>query len=904
MTKTTKIVNMALLALISASITLHSGADAATPNHHSAEHKGSPMSVPGFAANNPEQVFLASSDLDYLPTNVTYNPNIPKPESVLGYPVGTWHVRHDQLLAYMKVLAAASDRVSLSVTGRTHEQRELVLLTITSSTNQQNIQSIQAAHKTAIANGTMPESDAPLVINMGYSVHGNEPSGSNASLLIAYYLAAAQGPEVDALLDNAVILLDPSLNPDGLSRFAQWANMHKGKHPSAHALHREHAERFPSGRTNHYWFDLNRDWLLLTHPESQARIAQFHAWRPHILTDFHEMGTNATYFFQPGVPSRKNPLTGNENVELTNVLGKFHAQALDDHGQMYYTQENFDDFYYGKGSTYPDVHGAVGILFEQASSRGHLQTSINGPLSFAQSIQNQVTTSFSTFAGALANKSAFQAHHVNFVKETQALQKADDVGGYLVQLSSDATRNAVFIETLNAHQITTELLTRNITINDVLYEAERAVLVKTDQPQYRLLSSLFSTRQDFPNNTFYDVSNWNIAFAYNLDYAPLTKRETKRIKADEVSTYTPTERINNDTVYSKVGYAFRWDESTAPALLYRALAHGIQARIAGKPFSAVTHKHDTQQFAAGTIVIPASLRHTDDWDAKLRQLATHLNVQLYGLASGLTPQGIDVGSPSMQVATLPHVMVLGGVGVSQYEVGEIWHYLDTRLTVPTTIVDQDRFGRVNLADFTHIIVASGRYSGLSDNDMSALKSWVRDGGVVIGTKRGAKFLADSGLLEASVLSNSTIDDQFSAQGLHFADQDARYAQKLVAGAVYETKVDATHPLMFGMVHAAGTPNANANSTYLPMFKTSNMVMNAIAKPFIEVAQYSNTPLLGGYSAQALQDLIAQSSAIVAHPYGRGRVIGFADNVNFRGYWRGTEKLMANAIFMAPLIKIR
>lgn len=898
MNKTFKVMGFAIIVLFSGFYSLHNNAYAAL------QHDNSSLSEPGFAANNPKQVFLASSDLDYLPKNVTYDPNIPKPESVLGYPVGTWHVRHDQLIAYMKVLAESSERVSLTVTGRTHEQRELVLLTITSSVNQQKIDVIKSAHQASINNGTAPKPDAPLIINMGYSVHGNEPSGSNASLLVAYYLAAAQGAEVDMLLNNAVILLDPSLNPDGLSRFAQWANMHKGKHPSAHAMHREHAERFPSGRTNHYWFDLNRDWILLTHPESQARIAQFHSWRPHILTDFHEMGTNSTYFFQPGVPSRKNPLTDDNNVVLTNLLGEFHAQALDAHGQMYYTQENFDDFYYGKGSTYPDVHGAVGILFEQASSRGHLQTSINGPLSFAQSIQNQITTSFSTFAGALANKSVFQAHHVNFVKETQALQKDDPVGGYLVQLTTDTKRNAVFIETLNAHQIATQLLTQDITVNDTLYKANEAILVSTNQPQYRLLSSLFSTRQNFPNNTFYDVSNWNIAFAFNLNYATLTKRETQRIKSKKVSTYPYSSDMIDNSVNSHVGYAFRWDESTAPALLYRVLAHGIEARIAAKSFSVKTHNNEIEQFAAGTVIIPAGLRHSHNWEDKLRQLAAHLNIQLFALASGLTPQGIDVGSPSMQVASLPNVMLLGGLGMSQYEVGEIWHYLDTRLTVPTTIVDQDRFGRVNLSDFTHIIIASGRYQGLSDKDLSALKAWVRSGGVVIGTKRGAKFLADNGLLEASVLSKSAIDEQFSSQVLHFAGQADHYAKKLVAGAVYETIVDTSHPLMFGIVESAGAPNTHSNNAKLPMFKTNNMVMNGVDKPFIEVAKYSQSPLLGGYSAQAMQDLIAQSSAIIAHPYGQGRVIGFADNVNFRGYWRGTEKLMANAIFMAPLIKIR
>ena len=854
---------------------------------------------------NPQGVFIAHSDLDYLPTDVTFNPAIPTPESVLGYPVGTWHVRHDQLIAYMEALAAASDRVTLEPTGLTHEQRKLVLLTISTPEKQRNIAQIKADHQATITTGKAPQESAPLVMYMGYSVHGNEPSGSNAALLIAYYLAAAQGPQVDELLENAVILLDPSLNPDGLARFAQWANTHKGKHPSPNALHREHKERFPSGRTNHYWFDLNRDWLLLTHPESSARVAQFQAWRPHILTDFHEMYTDQTYFFQPGVPSRKNPLTAEQNVDLTNLLGEYHAEALDDEAQLYFSQERFDDFYYGKGSTYPDAHGAVGILFEQASSRGHLQDSINGQLSFAQTIKNQITTSFSTFKGAIAHKSTFLQHHAQFTRDTQALQQEDEVGGYIIALSQDAKRNQAFVENLNAHNITTTLLSNNITVNNVEYTAGNAVFVTTKQPQYRLLSSLFSTRKSFPDNTFYDVSNWNIALAYNLTFTPLTKREARKVQGDVVNDIAhdivkqlASTSSMNQAVTSKVGYVFKWQDSSAPALLYRSLANGLQARIAGKPFSAKTQSGEVEQFAAGTVIIPVGLQRSAQWQELLRSVADHLSVQLVGLTSGLTPQGIDLGSPSMQVATLPNVMIVGGVGTSETEVGEIWHYFDTRLKMPVAVVDQDRINANSITDFTHIVFASGSYRNLSDSDIKALKAWVRAGGVVIGTKRGTAFLAQQGLLEASVLDSDAIDDEFSFDGLHFADQDAHHARKLVAGATYQALVDTTHPLMFGVVDQT-KPNA-----LLPMFKTNNMVLRAVDKPFITAATYSMEPLLGGYSAESMQELIAQTSAIIAHPYGRGQVIGFADNVNFRGYWRGTEKLMANAVFMAKLIQIR
>ena len=854
-----------------------------------------------FNPANPQGVLLANADVDYLPKDVTFDPTIPTPESILGYPVGTWHVRHDQLLTYMNAVAAASDRVSIQTTGYTHEQRQLVLLTISTPENQQNIRTIQADHQATIISGKEPKENAPLVMYMGYSVHGNEPSGSNAALLIAYYLAAAQGPDVDKLLENAVILLDPSLNPDGLARFAQWANMHKGQHPSPNSLHREHKERFPSGRTNHYWFDLNRDWLLLTHPESRARITQFQAWRPHILTDFHEMYTDQTYFFQPGVPSRKNPLTAEQNVDLTNLLGEYHAAALDEQAQLYFTQERFDDFYYGKGSTYPDAHGAVGILFEQASSRGHLQDSINGQLSFAQTIQNQVTTTLSTFTGALAHKSKFLQHHAQFTRDTQALQKQDDLGGYLVALSDDPKRNQAFVENLNMHNITTALLTNNVRINDLTFKANNAVFVSTQQPQYRLLSSLFSTRTSFPDNTFYDVSNWNIALAHNLAFTAVSKREARKVNAATITEYptlSETNESGNQAITSKVAYVFKWQDSAAPALLYRALANGIQARIAGKPFTAKVHSGDVEQFAAGSIIIPVGLQRTAQWQQKLRTMADHLGIKLSGLTSGLTPQGIDLGSPSMTVASLPNIMIVGGVGTSETEVGEIWHYFDTRLKMPVAVVDQDRITHTNIADFTHIIFASGYYRHINESDIKALKSWVKDGGVVIGTKRGTAFLANQGLLEASVLDTDALDNEFSAHDLHFADQDAHHAQKLVAGATYQASVDTTHPLLFGVV------DQSQSNALLPMFKTSNMVLTAVDKPFIEVAKYTNEPLLGGYSATAMQALIAQSSAIVAHPYGRGQVIGFTDNVNFRGYWRGTEKLMANAVFMAKLINFR
>jgi len=288
----------------------------------------------------------------YLPKGIKYDSKIPTPKSVLGTEVGEWHVRHDQLVNYMYAVAEASDRVTISEYARTYEGRPLLMLTITSPENHNNIEELKREHvqlTDASSSGNLDITNMPAVITLSYSVHGNEPSGSNSSLLTVYHLAAAQGKEIEDVLKNTIILVDPSINPDGLSRFAQWANQHKSlNNLVTDPASREYNEVWPGGRTNHYWFDLNRDWLLVQHPESKGRIAKFHEWKPNILTDHHEMGTNSTFFFQPGIPSRTHPLTPERNQRLTASIAEYHAEELDKIQSLYYSKESFDDFYYEK----------------------------------------------------------------------------------------------------------------------------------------------------------------------------------------------------------------------------------------------------------------------------------------------------------------------------------------------------------------------------------------------------------------------------------------------------------------------------------------------------------------------------------------------------------------------------
>jgi len=437
---------------------------------------------------------IKAQDLKYyLPDSVSYNPAIPKPKDIIYHEVGEWHVTHDRLVNYMRAVAAAApDRIKLQTMGLTYENRPQLLLIITSPKNHQRLEEIRQQHlklSDPAQSASADISNMPIVVWIGHSIHGNEPSGANAALVSAYYLAAAQGKQMDELLDNVVILFDPSFNPDGLQRFSTWANQHKSKNLVSDPNSREFNEVWPGGRFNHYWFDLNRDWLPAVHIESQNRLKWYHMWKPNILTDHHEQGSNATFFFQPGVPSRVNPLTPSKNQELTAKLGKFHAQYLDRIGSLYFTKENYDDFYYGKGSTYPDINGAIGILFEQASSRGHLQQTANGLLSFPFTIRNQFVTALSTLEGAKVLRKEFLEWQRDFYKNSVTEAAADPVKGYVFEKTNDGVTMNEFITMMQRHQIKVLSYKNDITVGGNLYNSHKSYLVPADQTQYKVIKT-------------------------------------------------------------------------------------------------------------------------------------------------------------------------------------------------------------------------------------------------------------------------------------------------------------------------------------------------------------------------------------------------------------------------------
>jgi hypothetical protein len=835
---------------------------------------------------------------DYLPEGPTYDEGIPKPASVLGFEVGDWHVRHDQLVSYLEILAETSDRIRIERTGQTHEGRPLLLLTVSSPANLASIEEIRDRREAGSGEG-------PLVVWQGFSVHGNEASGANASLVLAYYLAAAQSPEIDTLLDETVILIDPCLNPDGLGRFAQWANTHKAQTPDPDPVNRVHHEVWPNGRTNHYWFDLNRDWLLLVHPESRARVAMFHRWRPHVLTDFHEMGSDATFFFQPGVPSRRNPLTPERNKQLTEKIASYHAAALDRFDQLYITEEIFDDFYFGKGSTYPDINGAIGILFEQASSRGQLVETVHGELDFATTIRNQFVTSLSTMRAASALADDLHAYQRDFYERALEQARQDPVKAWLIGDGGDPWRTFHLVDLLRRHRIEVHELAGEIVVGEMRFVPGNAWVVPTEQRQYLLLKTLMERRTAFDDSTFYDVSTWTLPLSFNLPYAELDRRQLSTAAGGIVEAPTPPAGrfAPADDPYA---FAFEWTGYYAPRALQRLLAEEIRVYAATKPFAADT-PDGKRSFARGTIVVPVGTQgeKRDAVEPILREIAARDGVDVHVFDSGLTPDGIDLGSPSLRRLKPVKPLIVVGPGVRGYEVGEVWHLFDTRVGLPLSMVDIHRLDGVDFSNYTHLILVGGKYEKtLSDKHAERVRAWVETGGILVATKGGAKWVTDQKLHLQKKDETEDEDEEESKEEEEETDGDAEeeerfrpYAEyrndrskRRISGAIFEIHLDATHPIGYGYTGET-----------LPVFRNGTHFFEPSENPYETVGRYTGDPLLSGYIGDERLEEIRGSAAIVAGRVGKGVVIRMADDPAFRGIWYGTNRLLLNAIYQAQTI---
>jgi hypothetical protein len=774
----------------------------------------------------------------------------------------------------MTALANSSDRISISKRGKTFEGRPLILLTVTSKENHQKIESIRKEHLSLNTNNSKKDySQMPVVLYQGYSIHGNEPSGSNAAMLYAYHLAASNSKELLNALKNSIILLDPCFNPDGLQRFAHWANTNKSINPNPDNNDREFDENWPKGRTNHYWFDMNRDWLPVQLPESQSRIKTFHQWSPNVLTDHHEMGTNSTFFYQPGIPSRVNPLTPKENQIITAQIGKFHEKRLSEIGSLFYSEEDYDDFYYGKGSTFPDINGSIGILFEQASSRGSLQNSVNGLLSFPFTIKNQLTTSLSTLEAAVEMKNTLLSYQSNFFKNSNKKASNKKNQYYLITDQKDKSKIFEFYKVLNKHEIITKKLSKNLVVNNVSYKIENSILVPKNQNKIRLIEAMFEKRKSFKDSLFYDISAWSFLHAFDLEYTNYYSKENYK----KLALSKPVGSISNKNEYA---YLFSWDDYYSPKVLYDLLKSGIRVKVGTKRFSV-----GSKNFDYGTILIPISNQKlsSSEINNKIELISKKSGINFYGYKSSHT-NGIDLGSNDFKNISKPNIALIVGEGVTSYDAGEIWHLLDTRYEIPLTKIKKSNISNYDLSNYSTIIMVNGRYD-FDSKTTEKIKKWVQNGGNLIGFRNSINWLIKKNFIKLKLNKNIA-----STKNLKFKDKKEHFGSQLTSGAIFKVELDRSHPINYGFY-----------KNKLSIFRNTNIYIANDSIGYNNPIKYSKDPLISGYISKENLLSIRNSKPFSVTSLAKGKVAVFTDNTNFRAFWYGTNKLMMNAIFFAGLM---
>ena len=815
----------------------------------------------------------------FLENNGPYNENIQSPEEFLGYEIGFEHTRHDLIVSYLNYLSNSSKKAEIIKYGESHEGRDLIMLTVSSTNNLSNLDKIKQEHLkyTEPTSNLEVNKNLPVIINLGYGVHGNEPSSAEAAILAAYTLVASENIKIKRLIENSVVFIDPTINPDGRDRHSQWANQYKSINLVADSNDAEHNEMWPKGRTNHYWFDLNRDWLLAINPESRGKLKWYHSWYPNVVTDFHEMGTNSNYFFEPMKRNASlKPLIPDENYSvLSPIFAEYYVKALDSIGSFYYTKESFDETYPGYGSSYPDVQGAVAILFEQASSRGHLQETNYGTMSFGFTIRNQYLSSIATVEAAVDNKDLLRDYQRRFFNSSVNEFKDEKIKAYEFGDMYDQNRNKAFIDKLLMHKIK-------------VYNSKGKFIVPVNQGQSRMVKNFFETHSKYVDSVYYDASAWSVSNIYNM--------KSKKLKSFfGESEIKSTENFIKNIKVNKSNYAYilDWDDYNAAAALNLLQKNEIITYSAFKPFSVkVNRTKSIKKFNYGSVLIPVSKQNisSEKLFSIVKEMQEKYDVPVYNSESGYSINGIDLGSNNFRINKPVKVAMLIGEGVNSYEAGEVWHLLDTRIGMPLTKIRLDQFSRISLDKYTTLVMVSGSYDQLDNKQIDKIKNWIEDGNTLITIAKGSSWAIDSDLINETLV-KSINDTTYSRK--RYVDASEHIGRERIGGIILNADLDLTHPLAFGY-----------HDKSIPVYKNNNVFINKTKNDYSSVAIYSEDFHIDGYISELnRKEFIPGAASLIVSNVGSGRVIVFADNPNFRGTWYGTNKLFLNAIFLGDNISV-
>ncbi|MFP5041445.1 M14 family metallopeptidase [Parasediminibacterium sp. JCM 36343] len=818
------------------------------------------------------------------------------PDQFLGYKLGTKFTRHDKIVAYCKAVAAANPAmVRIEKYGETNEGRELMVAYISSPENIKNLDLIRLNNLrlASLAKDRVPPvvNGAPAVIWLSYNVHGNEPASSEAAMLTLFALIDPANTATKAWLKNTVVIIDPCLNPDGRDRYVNWYNSVVGSSYNPNPQSREHIEPWPQGRSNHYNFDLNRDWAWQTQVETRQRMKLYSQWMPQIHVDYHEQGYNEPYYFAPAAEPFHEVITPWQR-EFQNLIGKNHAKYFDANGWLYFTKERFDLFYPSYGDTYPIYNGAIGMTYEQGGIRAGLgiKTDDGDTLTLQDRIQHHYTTGISTIETASSNAQKLVDGYKQFFDDNKAAKKFTYKTYILTSDNVDKLQAAEKLLHLNGIEYGSIGSTAFKGFNYVSQKEETVSLKKYHiaigmlQPRSTLATVLLEPKGNLSDSNTYDITAWSIPFTYGLDaYA---------VKEALPITETPyTETITPPAVpQSNYGYLIKYNSFSSAKVLANLLKKGVKIRFASKPFA-----YNKQNYDRGTLII-LNKGNSNDVNVKIANALAGTAITADVVSSGFMDKGADFGSPDIRFIVPPKVAMLTGEQTSSLSAGEVWDFFDQQLEYPISLFNTIDLGKINLNEYTVLILPDGNYKNINDKIITEkLKTFVQSGGKIIALQDAVQQMSngDWGLKAKDDKKDSGEDsdkdkdkdkksDYSSLK--KFADKDRAELSNTIPGAIYKIDLDNTHPLAYGYL-----------DYYFTLKQDDNIYQ--FLKDGWNVGTIKKDAYTTGFSGTKVKAKLKDGLLFGVQEMGSGSIVYLSDDPLFRLFWENGKLLFSNAVFL-------
>jgi hypothetical protein len=815
------------------------------------------------------------------------------PKDFLGYELGDRFTRHHRVVEYYKHVADALPNVEFYQYGETYEHRPLVYVVLTSPENFQNLEQIRLNNlkKAGMAEGA-PSADKKAIVWLSYNVHGNEANSTEASMQTLYELSNPQNQKTQEWLKNTVVILDPCLNPDGRDRYANFYNQYGNVPPNGSEDSHEHNEPWPGGRANHYMFDLNRDWAWGTQTETQARLKVYNQWMPHVHVDFHEQGHNHPYFFAPAAEPF-HEIISKWQREFQVMIGKNNSKYFDEQGWLYFTKEVFDLYYPSYGDTYPTYSGAIGMTYEQGGQTGITITTKEGdPLTLKDRLTHHHTTGLSTVEITSINHSRVVDEFEKYFRDNLN-NPASTYKTYVIKGNNNPDKIDQLAKWMDAHSIKYGYASAGKATRGFDYQTQTTtnVSVSTDdivvniyQPKSRFITAVFEPQSKLPDSLTYDVTAWNLMYAYNLKAYALTER----INAGKAYE---SKIADNTTIASKpYAYIFQYQGVKDVAFLSALMQKGIKVRSSLKAF-----KVNGKDFDLGALIVTRrNNEKVEDFDNTVQSLAKSLGRKIYTSPTGFVESGKDFGSSSVNYVKAPNVALLFGDETSSLSTGEIWYFFEQQLHYPITTLGTDYIKYVALNKYDVLIIPEGRYSSLDEKFLEKISGWVSAGGKLIVIANGLDAFADK---KGFALKPYTDDDEkekaekkekdIAKQDAltRYEDADRKEISNFIGGAIYKVSLDNSHPLGFGLP-----------ATYYSL-KTNELRYGYIENGWnVGVLKGKQKPVQG-FAGKYANEKLANSLVFGVEQKGRGNIVYLVDNPMFRCFWEDGKMLLSNAVFL-------